>query len=221
VEPRVLARVGHGGRGLARLGEDVHEHVDQHRLRDRLHEEAVELEALRVLADLLASERRDEHDRGRMGEGRVAADLPARREPVEPRHLPVHEDEVVGFARVALLHRGDRLLARPDLVDLQDDLLQRLLQHLARGRIVVRDQHAQFREPLRQHLARARLSDAEPRREVEGAALSGRALDPDPAAHELDEAAADGEAEPGAAVLARGRHVGLREGLEELRRLLR
>ena len=49
----------------------------------------------------------------------------------------------------------------------------------------------------------------------------GLALEPDLAAHQLDQPAADGQAQPGAAVLAGGGHVGLGEGLEQFRRLLR
>ena len=48
-----------------------------------------------------------------------------------------------------------------------------------------------------------------------------RALDGDVPAHHLGEAAADDEAEAGAAVLAGGGGVGLGEGLEELAELLR
>ncbi len=57
--------------------------------------------------------------------------------------------------------------------------------------------------------------------EEEGGPDPGLALEPDAAAHQLHQAAGDGEPEPGAAVLARGRHVGLGERLEELRGLLR
>ena len=49
----------------------------------------------------------------------------------------------------------------------------------------------------------------------------GLAFEPDAPAHQLDQPPADGQAQPGAAVLARGGHVGLRERLEQLRRLLR
>src|SRR6185503_12887331 len=49
----------------------------------------------------------------------------------------------------------------------------------------------------------------------EGRPLAGRALDLDPPAHELDEPLRDGEAEPGPAVAAGHRPVGLDEGLEE------
>ena len=41
------------------------------------------------------------------------------------------------------------------------------------------------------------------------------ALDADPAAHELDEAPADGQPQAGAAEAPRGGSVGLREGLEQ------
>ena len=43
----------------------------------------------------------------------------------------------------------------------------------------------------------------------------GLALDPDPAAHQLDQLAGDGQAQPGAAVLARRRAVRLGERLED------
>ena len=51
--------------------------------------------------------------------------------------------------------------------------------------------------------------------EPEGAAHPGRAVDADVAAHQLRQAAGDRQPEAGAAVLARGRGVGLLEGLEQ------
>ena len=48
----------------------------------------------------------------------------------------------------------------------------------------------------------------------------GVALDPDPAAHQLDQPRGDGQAQAGAAVPPRRRAVGLREGLEDRRLLL-
>ncbi len=65
------------------------------------------------------------------------------------------------------------------------------------------------------------VADAEPDGEVERAADARFAFEPDASAHQLDQPAADGEAQAGAAVLARGGHVGLRERLEQFRRLLR
>ncbi len=101
-------------------------------------------------------------------------------------------------------------------------MLKRLLQDLARGGIVVHDQHAEPRELLRNDPSRARRrAHAEPDREEERGPDAGLALEPDAAAHQLDQPAADRQPEAGAAVLARGGHVGLRERLEQLRRLLR
>ena len=99
--------------------------------------------------------------------------------------------------------------------------LERLLEDLPRRGVVIHHQHAQLREPLGNDLARAlRGADAEPDGEEEGAAHPGLAFEPDAPAHQLDQPAADGQAQPGAAVLAGGGHVGLRERLEQLRRLL-
>ena len=51
-------------------------------------------------------------------------------------------------------------------------------------------------------------------RKVEAGALAGFALDPKPAAHEPRQPRADGQSESGAPVIARGRAVDLREGVE-------
>ena len=79
-----------------------------------------------------------------------------------------------------------------------------------------------MREPLGNDLARALGgADSEPDGEEERAADPGLAFEPDAPAHQLDQPPADGQPQPGAAVLAGGGHVGLRERLEQLRRLLR
>src|SRR5207247_675599 len=65
-----------------------------------------------------------------------------------------------------------------------------------------------------------RGADSYPDRAEEGAAGPRLAFEPDTPAHQLDQPAADSETEPGAAVLARGAHVGLGERLEDLRGLL-
>src|SRR6185295_6330631 len=62
--------------------------------------------------------------------------------------------------------------------------------------------------------------DAEPGSEGESAADCGLRLDPNSAAHQLDQTPRDREPEAGAAVLAGGRSVGLAERLEQPRRLL-
>jgi len=67
---------------------------------------------------------------------------------------------------------------------------------------------------------RARGASLKPYGEHEGAADSRFAFQPDSATHELDQPPANGQPQPRAAVLARGRHVSLRKRLEEPGRLL-
>ena len=54
-------------------------------------------------------------------------------------------------------------------------------------------------------------------REMEAASLSGLAVHPQLAVHQLDQARGDGQAESGPSELAGGRSVGLRESLEDQR----
>lgn len=56
--------------------------------------------------------------------------------------------------------------------------------------------------------------------EPEGAALAGLTVHLDLAAHQRDQAAADGQSQAGAAVLAGGRAFGLREAVEDVRERL-
>ena len=98
---------------------------------------------------------------------------------------------------------------------------QRLLQDLARGGVVVDDEDAEPAKLLwNDPPCTRRRADAEPDREVERRPGAGLAFEPDAAAHQVDQAAADRQAETGAAMLARRRHVGLRERLKQPRRLL-
>ncbi len=114
-----------------------------------------------------------------------------------------------------------RFLAGRDGVHAGDDVAQRLLQNFARGGVVVHDEHAQLREFFRNNFSGAGGgADAEPDGEIKRAADARLAFEPDAPAHQLDQPAADREAQAGAAVLARGGHVGLRERLEQFRRLL-
>ena len=89
-------------------------------------------------------------------------------------------------------------------------------EHGARLRVVVDDQDAAATQiRLQDAPARRHLGLAEARREPERAALAGLARHPDLAAHQLRQPLGDGKAEPGAAIFARGRGVGLLEGLEQ------
>ena len=65
------------------------------------------------------------------------------------------------------------------------------------------------------------LGLVERRREEERAAAAFRALDPEAPAHELDEPQGNRQTQSGAAIAPRRRAVGLREGLKDLRLLLR
>ena len=202
--------------------EDRDERVDQHGLRDGLQQEARDVELLGLLAHLFPAERRH-HDHGRrLAEGRIALDPPRRLQPVDARHPPVHEDDVVGTGGVVLLHGRDRLLARSDDVHAIADVLQGVCQDVAGGGIVVGDQHGQMLQLARVEPAARRLgAEAQPGGEEKRAPHAGLALEPDLAAHQLHQPLADRQPETGAPVLAGRRHVGLGEGLEEARRLLR
>ncbi len=120
-----------------------------------------------------------------------------------------------------LLDGGDGFLAGRDRVHAAGQGAERFLQDLARGGVVIHDQHAELRQFFGNQFARTfRLADSEPDGEEERAADARLAFQPDASAHQLDQPPADGEAEARAAVLARGGHVGLGERLEQLRRLL-
>jgi hypothetical protein len=90
------------------------------------------------------------------------------------------------------------------------------------GGVVVDDEHAQALELHRGEIRLALLGDDRERDvEPEHAAPAGSPLRADLAAHQLDQLLGDGQPEPGAAVVAGGRGVGLREGLEQLVEALR
>ena len=98
---------------------------------------------------------------------------------------------------------------------------QHLAQQLAVRRHVVRDQHAQGADPVGGEHGGLRRDDGiavlEGELEPEQAALAGLALQADRAAHRLDQRLADRQAEAAAAIVPRGRAVGLDESLEQLR----
>ncbi len=89
--------------------------------------------------------------------------------------------------------------------------------------VVVHHQHAHPQQLFGQeHAARHRLClQPETGGEVEGRALAGLALDPDPPLHLLHQVLRYGQPQAGAAVFAGGGGVGLAEGLEHLAALFR
>ncbi len=118
--------------------------------------------------------------------------------------------------RRRILEVLERGLAVPSTIGLHLPRSKLSLEDPAVRRIAIHDQHAQIlkcaRSPAHGRWA-ARL--LKPDREPEGRTLAGYALDPDLAAHELDELLADREPETGAAVSTRRRSVLLREAVED------
>jgi hypothetical protein len=120
-------------------------------------------------------------------------------------------------------HQVDRLLAVAGQHHAGARLLQQLLADLLAEHIVLDQQDAGAGD-LIEHALRHRLrrgaheahAPGQARGKPEGAAHARGAVDPDAAAHQLDELLADHQAEAGAAVLAGGRRVRLVERLEQL-----
>ena len=143
-------------------------------------------------------------------------------EPVHPRHHGVEQDE--GERLAGALQGGQR--RRPAVGDRRPHppVREHLLEDEPVRGVVVHDEDGQPVDPGRLGPGRRRDRSAgrgEPGGEVERAPLADLALQPDAAAHHLDQPGRDRQAQPGAAVLAGGRGVRLRERPEQLRLLLR
>ena len=162
-------------------------------------------------------------DDRRLGDLRVRADRVQHRPAVHARHLDVEQD------RPGLQGAGERQAGAPVIGRAHPEpfALEEALEQVAGGRVVVDEQHhvVQVRlavgdlldaggDAFRLHLLLVGV-DLGGQADREGRALAEGALDADRAAHALDEGAGDGEPEAGAAELARGRFVGLREALEQ------
>src|SRR5690348_4434662 len=85
----------------------------------------------------------------------------------------------------------------------------------AAGSVAVHDQHPHSAKVDRRRRLGHILRHAEARGEMESAALTDFTFDPYPPAHQLYEALDDREPETAAAILARGRRVGLGERGED------
>ena len=151
----------------------------------------------------------------------IALDGRAERLAVRVRHHHVQDDDAV---RVALGAGGpERLERRPGPIHLGVPAapgVEHAGDHSAVGRVVVHreDAHAgdvdrlgRSSSAVERRAGPASRSGGEPERRPD----ARRALHADLAAHELDEAPADGQAQAGAAEAPRGGGVGLRERLEQ------
>ena len=205
----------HGG------AEEAGDGVEEERGVDGLGEHLIDV---LVALEFVAREPRrrgDEDELRGNGELELVADAGSCRDAIETRHAVVHEDQpegIFGGLHQTLkrsLGAGDRLYAELEELEVS-------AENFACVGVVVDNQHAGPDQ-----LARCRplrlgelLCDTEGDLEEEGAALCGFALGPDATLHELHKLPADGEAETGAAELAGGGVVGLREGLKEATHLL-
>ena len=148
----------------------------------------------------------------------MTADQPGRGQSVHHRHLHVHQHDV---ARLAGRHAIDRRLAIDGQRHPVPPFFEETDRQLLVDGIVLDQQDMQRRQRRldagrrgRRFGGRRRLGPAQRQGEAEGAALARRADDGQFAAHQLDQPAGDGQPQAGTAVLARGRGIGLRKGIE-------
>ena len=152
------------------------------------------------------------------------ADAAGRLDAVHLRHLPVHQNQIVGFAaRMAEPYQLDRLPAGGGGLRVDSRLAQHQLRVLAGDGVVIDDQHAHV---LRMDLARLlavlpAVGVHEGHCDGKDRALPLLALDLDRAVHHLHDTLRDGQAEPGAAVSVGGGGVLLGKGIEDTRQEFR
>ena len=143
-------------------------------------------------------------------------------------HLDVHQNNIEGLGMIAL----DRLASVVGDFQFIAALGQQIFRHGLVDRIVLGQQDAAAALVLargrrmhdmrrlflqRRGFIRKTAADAE----MKHAAMAEFAFDPDFAAHHLGQARRNGQPQAGAAVLARGRGIGLRERLKDQRQLFR
>ena len=143
--------------------------------------------------------------------------------PVQTRHDPVDQQQVIGpLVLLRALNHGQRGIAVVGIVDTAapgcpyTQGTQQIRQGQAGIGLVVHHQHPHT-VGARQWCSgqRGRFGKWKTGREVETGALRGYAFDPDPSTHEFDDPLGDGQTQAGAAVLAGGGAIGLRELLEQ------
>ena len=157
-----------------------------------------------------------EQDEGEERGAGQLADFAREHDAIHAGHLHVEDGEIEGFA---LAHPFEGLGSAAGGAGDHAPLAGLQGEDAAVGGVIVHDEEAQVGELRLGSLGGIRLGGVggglEWQVEMESGTLVRDALDPHVAAHEFDEALADGEAETGTAVLPSGRGVGLAEGLEE------
>ena len=171
-----------------------------------------------------------QHQHSGRSEPRVGANPFRQFDAAHARHLHVDQG---GFERRAgaggRLHFLKRALARFGSVAGHVPVLHLMQQDAAIGRIVFDHQHTLLRQAMPVRLAARRRSrrgpgraNLEVKRKCENRTLARCAVDLDQSAHHLHQLLADGKAESGAAITARGCGAALLEYLEQaLLRFLR
>ncbi len=200
-------------------GEGLDEAVEERGLAHRLHAAGGEVGRSNFVAGDGLAEGHKQDDAGG-AQGRVGVDDLCEREAIEGGDARVDEGELVGrvFRRGApelvegRVGGGGRIVA-------QVPGGEHALEEIAAGGVVVDDEHARAGEGAGERAARrrARTGAGIPSWSRRSSLRRERWVTPNASVHRLGQALADGEAEAGAAVLARGGRVALHEGLEELR----
>ena len=138
---------------------------------------------------------RGQHYQPRPGNGRLGFDRVRQRQAVHLRHLHIQNGYIIRVSGGGLATQNhERFGPAPGAVVAHPPRRHLMMYDLPIGLVVVHDQHA---HPVKTGL-RGRGGDVssllllEPRREPEGGALAGRALDADLPAHVFDELLRDG-----------------------------
>ena len=128
--------------------------------------------------------------------------------------------------QLGMTDRIQRLAGRREICHLQAELMQLSADRSPADRIAINQQQWALRISL-QALSRCRKAFAtryspfQQDEKAEFAALPGNAFDRNMAAHQFDQSLADDQSQPGTAVASGGRGVGLGEGAEQARLLIR
>ena len=142
-------------------------------------------------------------------------------EAVHPRHLPIHDHDIVWSISDGFFHLLQAFFAGSGQSDFETERFEHLLENFPGCRIVVHNQCFDPSEVCRRKVASSVFFqvDTENSGKKERAADSGSTFHPDMAPHHFHQSVTDGQPQPGAAVLAGNRRVCLGERGEQLQHL--